>query len=420
MESKLIFRVLMFPWLAHGHVFPFLELAKRLSRKNFKIYFCSTSINLDSIKKSFNLDEFSIELVELQLPSTPELPPQYHTTKNIPPNLMPTLMQAFQDSSSNFSNIITKIKPDLLIYDAFQPWAAKFASSQGIPSVHFSTSGSTQFSFFHHFHTYRSFDTFPYPAIYHHEYETRDLFTQGGSIKVKDAGKGFVFGIFDLSHEIVLIKSCKVIEDKYIDYFSELSHKRVVPVGSLITRNNEKGNESEILKWLSTKNKFSTLYISFGSENYLSKDQIEEIAKGLELSNVNFIWDRGIVEEKWAPQAEILSHENVGGFMSHCGWSSVMESVYFGVPIVAVPLKLDQPLNSRLVVEIGVGVEVKRDESGKFNGENVVEAISKVIVEESGEGFRCKVRELSEKVKMEEEEGFDEVAEQLSNICMEK
>ncbi|KAK4477893.1 hypothetical protein RD792_017158 [Penstemon davidsonii] len=381
MDSKSSFRILVFPWLAHGHVFPFLELSKKLFQKNFQIYFCSTSINLDSVKKSSNLDEFSIELIELQLPSIPELPPHYHTTKNIPPNLLPILMQAFQSSSSNFSDIITKIKPDSLIYDGFQPWAANFASSQGIPSVHFCNSGSTPMSFFHHLHTHKRFDTFPFPEIYLHGYEIMDLMKQGESLKMGDGDEDFL----------------------------------------------------------------NDLYISFGSENYLSKEQIEEIAKGLELSNVNFIWvvrfpiesdtsiddalpngflervkDRGIIEEKWAPQAEILPHENVGGFMSHCGWSSVMESIYFGVPIVAVPLKFDQPVNSRLMVEIGVGVEVKRDDSGKFSGENVGEAISKVIAEESGEGFRSKVRELSEKVKMEEENGFDEVAEQLSSICMKK
>ncbi|KAL3812807.1 hypothetical protein ACJIZ3_014075 [Penstemon smallii] len=354
-------------------------------------------------------------------------------------------MQAFQSSSSDFSDIITKIKPDLLIYDGFQPWAAKFASSQGIPSVHFCNSGSTPMSFFHHLHTHKSFDTYPFPEIYLHGYEIMDLMKQGESLKMGDGDEDFLNGIMKLSHNIVLDKTCRVIENKYIDYFSELCHKKVVPIGPLITRNNQKENESEILKWLSTKNKCSTLYISFGSEKYLSKEQIEEIAKGLELSNVNFIWvvrfpigsdtsiedalpngflervkDRGIIEEKWAPQAEILAHENVGGFMSHCGWSSVMESIYFGVPIVAVPLKFDQPVNSRLLVEIGVGVEVKRDESGKFSGENVGEAIGKVIVEERGEGFRSKVRELSEKVKMEEENGFDEVAEQLSSICMKK
>ncbi|KAI3459300.1 hypothetical protein Pfo_015963 [Paulownia fortunei] len=436
------YRALMFPWLAHGHVFPFLELAKRLSKRNFHIYFCSTAINLDSVKKSLKKDssndddDVSIELVELHLPSLPELPPHYHTTKNIPPHLMPTLMQAFQMSSSTFSDIIINLKPDLLIYDGYQPWSAKLASSQGIPAVLFATSGSTTLSFFHHLHTHKTNDTFLYPAISLREYEKRDLVAQGESIKVKDMDEGFAFGIFQLSCDIVLIKSCRGVEGKYMDYLSALCHRKIVPTGPLVTdASNQETANSEIMDWLSQKNQCSTLYISFGSENYFSKEQIEEIAKGLELSKVNFIWvarspvgsdivmeealpegfidrvkQRGIVVKGWAPQAAILAHPSVGGFMSHCGWSSITESIYFAVPVVALPLKLDQPVNCRLVVEAGVG----------FNSKGVAKAINEVIVEESGEGLRYKAREMSKNMKMEEEEAFYEVAEELSRICVKK
>ncbi|KAG8372980.1 hypothetical protein BUALT_Bualt12G0123400 [Buddleja alternifolia] len=252
------------------------------------------------------------------------------------------------------------------------------------------------------------------------------------------------------SCEIVLIRSCRGIEGKYMDYLSTLCMKKIVPVGPLVTSNDKESNTNSsemIINWLSQKPKYSTLYISFGSENYLFKDQIQEIAKGLELTNVNFIWvirfpiegdqirileeslplgfldrvkDRGMVVQKWAPQAVILANPSVGGFMSHCGWSSVTKSIYFGVPVVSLPLKLDQPVNCRLVMEAGVGVEVKRDENGGFNGEGVAEAVNKVILVEGGEGFRFKVRELSEKMKMEEEEAIFEVVEELSSVCMKR
>ncbi|KAL2530393.1 UDP-glycosyltransferase 91C1 [Forsythia ovata] len=440
------FRILMFPWLAHGHVFPFLELSKKLlSKKNFQINFCSTAINIDSIKNSLqkNLSDFSIEFVELHLPSLPELPPHYHTTKNVPPNLMPTLMQAFQMSSSSFSTIISNLKPDLLIYDAFQPWAAKLASSQGIPAVYFATSGATILSFFHHFHTHGN-DNFPFPAIYHRDYEKKDMKAETGSIKVEDAAEGFAFGIFKQSHDIVLIKTCKGLEEKYIDYLSILCQRKMVPVGPLVAEAKNEEENSEIKKWLSTKDQFSTVYVSFGSENYLSKEQMEEIAAGLELINVNFIWvvrfhdgnavgideslpegflervkERGKILQGWAPQAEILAHSSIGGFMSHCGWSSVMESIYFGVPLIAMPLKIDQPINTRLVVEGGAAVEIVRDDDGLFRAEEVAKAIKMVVLEKSsGEGLRAKAMELSQKMKMEEEETINEAADQLWQICM--
>ncbi|KAL2244122.1 UNVERIFIED_CONTAM: Beta-D-glucosyl crocetin beta-1,6-glucosyltransferase [Sesamum indicum] len=361
---------------------------------------------------------------------------------------MPTLMHAFQLSASTFSDIITRLKPDLLIYDGFQPWSAKLASSQGIPAVYFALTGSTAISFFHHLYVHKTSDTFPYPAIYLNEYEKRDLIAQGATIKVQDVDEGFAFGVLKLSCDIVLIKSCCTgIERKYIDYLSTLCKRRIVPVGPLVQENAaDHETDSWILNWLSKKSKSSTLYISFGSENYFSKDQIREIAKGLELTKVNFIWvvrspvgsdqinveealpegfidrvkERGVLVQEWAPQAAILASPAVAGFMSHCGWSSITESVYFGIPVVAVPLKLDQPVNARLVVEAGFGVEVVRDEKGMFDGEGVGTAVDEVMLGESGERLRKRVRELSEKIKLQEDERCSGVVEELSRICVKK
>ncbi|KAL0393093.1 UNVERIFIED_CONTAM: UDP-glucosyltransferase 29 [Sesamum radiatum] len=234
------------------------------------------------------------------------------------------------------------------------------------------------------------------------------------------------------------------IEGKYIDYLSTLSQRRIVPVGPLVHENSADETDSWIMNWLSKKSKSSTLYISFGSENYFSREQIQEIAKGLELCKVNFIWvarspdgsdhinveealpegfidrvkERGVLVQEWAPQAAILASPAVGGFMSHCVWSSIMESIYFGVPVVTLPLKLDQPMNSRLVVEAGFGVEVVRDEKGKFDGEGVGRAITEVMLGESGARLRRRVRELSEKTKVEEEERYCVVVAELSKICV--
>lgn len=272
------------------------------------------------------------------------------------------------------------------------------------------------------------------------------MIAAGGSIKVESVDEGFAFGTFKLSCDIVLIKSYTGFERKYMDYLSTLCERKLVPTGSLLTHADHQETAGlEIVEWLSNKRPRSTLYISFGSENYLSNEQMVEIAKGLELSDdVNFIWvarspggddeaaaalpegfvervkERGVVVEKWAPQAAILAHSSVGGFMTHCGWSSISESIYFGVPVVAVPFKGDQPVNARVTVETGVGVEVMRDINGEFDGDGVAKAIKEVFVEER-EGYRRRVGELRKKMKMEEEEAMDEVIEELSRIiCVTK
>ncbi|CAL5363374.1 unnamed protein product [Camellia sinensis] len=189
---------------------------------------------------------------------------------------------------------------------------------------------------------------------------------------------------------IVLYNTFRELEGKYIDYLSDIGGKKVVPVGHLVKEIIDDENEhSEIIQWLDNKDESSTLFVSFGSEYFMSKEEIEEMAHGLELSKVNFIWvvrfpvgekveleealpkgfiervaERGMVVEGWAPQARILARSSTSCFVSHCGWISVLESLTFGIPIVAMPMHLDQPLNARLVEEVGVAMEVIQDENG--------------------------------------------------------
>lgn len=184
----------------------------------------------------------------------------------------------------------------------------------------------------------------------------------------------------------------------------------MVPVGPLVQEPDQDDvvSAGTFEKWLNKKEKSSSILVSFGSEFYLSKEDMEEIARGLELSHVSFIWvlrfpvagggerkksveeelpkgflervgERGMVVEGWVPQPRILNHRSTGGFLSHCGWSSVVESIKFGVPIVAAPMHLDQPLNARLVERLGVGVVVERDDGG-LRREEVARVIREVSV----------------------------------------
>lgn len=69
--------------------------------------------------------------------------------------------------------------------------------------------------------------------------------------------------------------------------------------------------------------------------------------------------DWGLVVRDWAPQLDILAHPSIGGFMSHCGWNSCIESMSMGVSIAAWPMHSDQPNNTVLVTKIlKVGIVV--------------------------------------------------------------
>ncbi|KAL7196123.1 hypothetical protein ACSBR1_036191 [Camellia fascicularis] len=435
-------KVFMFPWLAHGHISPFLELAKTLSNRNFMVYLCSTAVNLSCIKRRLTeKDANSIQLVELHVPTLPGLPPNCHTTKNLPPHLMPTLKKAFDWSSHNFSKMLKTLKPDLLIYDTIQPWAPIIASKHDIPAVVFVSTSATMTSYMFDRYNNPGMD-FPFPEIHLNDYEDDKFIHLIQSSENYYKEKNRFFETLKKSLSIILIKSSREIEGKYIDHLSLLAGKKIVPVGPLVQASINDDEHLHITEWLNKKDRGSTVFVSFGSEYFLTKVEMEEMAHGLELSNVNFIWvvrfpvgqktrveealpkgflervgGRGLVIQGWAPQVKILEHPNVGGFVSHCGWSSVMEGIKFGVPIISVPMHLDQPINARLLSEIGVGVEIMRDENGKILREEVAKVIKQVVMEKSGEAAKKKERELSDEIRMREEEVVDGVVEELVKLC---
>ncbi|WMV53546.1 hypothetical protein MTR67_046942 [Solanum verrucosum] len=95
-------------------------------------------------------------------------------------------------------------------------------------------------------------------------------------------------------------------------------------------------------------------------------------------------------------QSRILNHSSIGGFISPCGWHNVIECLDFGVPIIAMPIHLDQPVNAKLMVELGVAVEIVRDDDRKIHREEIAETLKGVI---TWGNMRAKVRDVSKNLK---------------------
>ncbi|XP_076885449.1 anthocyanidin 3-O-glucosyltransferase 6-like [Bidens hawaiensis] len=216
---------------------------------------------------------------------------------------------------------------------------------------------------------------------------------------------------------------------------SILTPPNVYPVGPLIdlkNRNDSSGStESEIRNWLDNQPLKSVLFLCFGTMGYFNESQLEQMAIALERSGHRFLWsirqpprdgnvatsdhtnvqkvlpdgflervkERGMVCG-WAPQAEVLAHGAVKGFVSHCGWNSILESLWYNVPIATWPLHAEQQLNAFLLVkELELAVELSL--SYRSHGSEVVMAdqIQRAInsLMDDANPVREKVKDISEK-----------------------
>ncbi|KAI3920225.1 hypothetical protein MKX01_017882 [Papaver californicum] len=216
---------------------------------------------------------------------------------------------------------------------------------------------------------------------------------------------------------------------------AESGNLPVYPVGPLI-RTGDGDDVSDpwgCLKWLDDQPLGSVLFISFGSGGTLSGEQLTELALGLEMSQQRFLWvvrspsDKvanatyfnpqsvkdpfeflpegfiertkklGLVVPSWAPQVQIFSHVSTGGFLSHCGWNSTLESVVHGVPLIAWPLFAEQKMNALMLTEdLKVALRPKANQQGIIGRDEISRVVKGLMEGEEGKRLRCKMRNLKD------------------------
>ncbi|KAK7339511.1 hypothetical protein VNO77_20182 [Canavalia gladiata] len=253
----------------------------------------------------------------------------------------------------------------------------------------------------------------------------------------------------NLAYEIVL-ECCKrfsLADGFLVNSFSEMEQDTVRAlkehytgsnkasiylVGPIIqTGSSSESNMSECVRWLEKQRPNSVLYVSFGSGGTLPQKQINELALGLELSGQKFLWvlrppndstegaylvaakddplqflpagflertkEQGLVVPFWAPQTQILSHTSTGGFLTHCGWNSTLESIMLGVPMVTWPLFAEQRMNAVLLTEgLHVALRPKFNENGIVEKEEISQVIKGLLLDEKGNEIRQRIEILKD------------------------
>ncbi|XP_022936724.1 anthocyanidin 3-O-glucosyltransferase 2-like [Cucurbita moschata] len=212
-----------------------------------------------------------------------------------------------------------------------------------------------------------------------------------------------------------------------------------------VAGSSEAENYEEILQWLDGKPPSSVVLVCFGTMVSFDEDQVVEIANALEESGVGFIWSlrqpppkgkfeaprnytdikdvlpEGFLDRTadigrvigWTSQVELLAHPSIGGFVSHCGWNSIIESVWHGVPMATWPMHAEQQFNAfEMVKELELAVEITLEYRITFgegkprlvSAEEIKNGIRTLMGEESNE-IRKKVKAKSEESRKSVKEG---------------
>ncbi|TYJ05906.1 hypothetical protein E1A91_A12G196100v1 [Gossypium mustelinum] len=195
-------------------------------------------------------------------------------------------------------------------------------------------------------------------------------------------------------------KTFKFAEQILCNSFHELDPSamklipKALPIGPFSTTNHFEtfaGNlwpeDSTCLNWLDKQTPGSVIYIALGSTTMLSPNQVGELALGLELTTLPFLWvvrsnmtdgstaefPKGFMEKvadraklvQWAPQEKVLAHPSVSCFVSHCGWNSTLEGLTMGVPFLCWPYFADQFHNRTYICDVWkIGLGLEKDENG--------------------------------------------------------
>lgn len=450
--------------MAQGHIIPFLALATKITQKGYQITFINTPLNIKKLKSSTKENPSLIHFLEIPFDSTEHgLPLDAEITDSLPYNLALKLLEVSPSLKSNFRKILTdlfdvkigffKKPPICVISDFFFGWSAEVTHEFGILHSIFCGAGGFGLACY-----YSIWMNLPHRHTDKLEFILPD-FQEAGKFHVTQLSPSLViadgndpYSVFQLKNlplwknsDGVLFNTVEEFEKSGLMYFRRKLCIPIWAIGPILFQENIPRKEAGIhldkcKEWLDKKVEKSVLYICFGSHNTISASQMMKLAKALDgVDEVNFIWvirpplgfdvnadfkpeewlpegfiernqENGLIVVNWAPQVEILAHESIGGFLSNCGWNSVLESLINGVPLIGWPMAADQFFNAKfLVEEIGVCVEMARGTTFDVSYGDIIEKIELVMGSESEKGKRlrgkaCEVKEMIKDAARDEDD----------------
>nr|GMD65893.1 UDP-glycosyltransferase 92A1-like [Ipomoea batatas] len=353
MASNSEHHIVMLPFMAQGHLIPFLALARKLQETAaFKITIASTPLNLQYLRSAIvaqGLEEQSCGIRLAALPFNPAdhgLPPNGENTEALALKDIGRLFSASTSLESPFRDLVSEITgregkpPVCIISDIFMGWANRVAEGFGSVSVNFCTGGCYGYAAYVSFWVHLphrsakdeakefSMPGFPESTRFHTSQLHPFMRAGNGS----DSWSLFFRNNLAISNSFGwLCNTVEEIEPTGFQVLRNISKSPVWCIGPLLPSGMLKTRESlsppgligrnsgrepglspeKCIEWLNKHPEESVLYISFGSQNTISPPQMMALALGLEDTQKPFLWvirppigfdTKGEFQPEWLPE----------------------------------------------------------------------------------------------------------------------
>ncbi|KAI3835909.1 hypothetical protein MKW92_025545 [Papaver armeniacum] len=441
--------VVCIPYPAQGHVSPMLKLAKLLHQKGFYITFVNTEYNHQRLLNSRGpdalngLSDFKFETIPDGLPATDNI----NATQDIPAlcdSTSKTCVVPFRELLEKL-NGSTSPPVKCIISDGCMSFTLDAAEQLNIPEILFWTPSSCGFMAYFHYKDLIEKGVTPLkeesqltngyldetkidwiPGM--KELRLTDLPSFVRTTDPDDIMLNFLTSEAQRSKRAsaILLNTFDAFECDVLNAMKSILPPvySIGPLSSLLLSlvpkesevqslgSNLWTEEPECLKWLDAKEPNSVVYVNFGSITVMTAQQMIEFAFGLANSKHTFLWiirpdlvrgdsailppefttetkDRSMIAS-WCPQEEVLKHPSIGGFLTHSGWNSTLDTVIGGVPIICWPFFAEQQTNCKYsCVDWGIGMEI--DNNVKRN--EVEKLVRELMEGEKGKELKRRVME---------------------------
>eukprot|EP00253_Pinus_taeda_P022103 PITA_22103 len=468
---------LLFPFPLQGHIKPFMNLAKVLSSRGFYITFVNTEFVQERLAESGGpmIDDSSMNIRFETVPDG--LPAQHGRTHDI----TDVAKSMEHNAHIHLRQLMKKLqnRPDIppvsfIVSDGVLSKLQNIANDYGVPRIAFWTTSACGFMLY-----------FFMPQLIEEGYlplKDEGCLTEESldeviitcipgmpPLRLKELPSFCLVtdpSDFFFQNSINQAQGTLAADGLILNTFDELEgpvlqalslHFPVCAIGPLLLSQSLhcKGKdgfsdelsmwkeERSCLTWLDTRKPCSVMYVCLGSLTVLSNEQLLEFAWGLASSNQSFLWvirpdivhgesailpeefleetkDRGLLVE-WAPQIKVLSHQSVGGFLTHSGWNSTLESISAGVPMICWPFFAEQQTNAKFVCEEwGIGMHLKKT----VRKRELALLVRNFIKGEGANGIIRRrigqLKEIAKRAVQEKGSSHNNLDKLLSHICIKR